>query len=343
MSRRPRQSGQPSLEDVAALAGVSGQTVSRVVNGTAYVMPATREKVQRAVAELGYRANAAARALATGRFGSVGVVCFDLAAVGNLFIIDEAIRQAQQHGYAATVITVPTATDAELQNALRGLADQAVDGMLVIEGRILDTPSLRLPVELPVVVAEGARGIPYAAVGVDHAAGGWLAVEHLVGLGHRTVHHISGLPSSHSAVARLQAWQEVLREHALPVPEPVAGDWSAASGYQAALRLLRDDSVSAVFAANDQMAAGAMRAAADLGRRVPGDLSVVGYDDSELAAYMIPALTTVRQDLRGVGRRCMERLIPAMRDGEPLPPTLDLVSPKLVVRASTGPPGPRAS
>ena len=135
MARRPRQSGQPSLEDVAALAGVSGQTVSRVINNTAYVMPATREKVLRAVAELGYRTNAAARALATGRFGSVGVVCFDLTAVGNLFIIDEAIRLAQQNRYAATVITVSSATDADLQAALRGLADQAVDGMLVVEGR----------------------------------------------------------------------------------------------------------------------------------------------------------------------------------------------------------------
>lgn len=342
MARRPRQSGQPSLEDVAALAGVSGQTVSRVINNTAYVMPATREKVLRAVAELGYRTNAAARALATGRFGSVGVVCFDLTAVGNLFIIDEAIRLAQQNRYAATVITVSSATDADLQAALRGLADQAVDGMLVVEGRILDTPNLRLPDDLPVVVAEGARGIPYAAVGVDHAAGGWLAVEHLVGLGHPTVHHISGLPSSYPAVARRQAWQDVLRKHRLPVPEPVVGDWSAASGYQAALRLLRDDAVSAIFAANDQMAAGAVRAAADLGRKVPGDLSVVGYDDSELAAFLVPALTTVRQDSRGVGRRCMDRLIPAMREGKPLPPTLDLVSPELVVRGSTAPPGPRA-
>jgi DNA-binding LacI/PurR family transcriptional regulator len=341
MSRRPRQSGQPSLEDVAALAGVSGQTVSRVVNGTAYVMPATREKVERAVVELGYRTNTAARALATGRFGSVGVVCFDLTAIGNLFIIDEAIRQAQLHRYAVTLITVSNATDADLQTALRGLTDQTVDGMLVIEGRILDTPSLSLPGNLPVVVAEGARDIPYAAVGVDHAAGGWLAVEHLVGLGHATVHHISGLPSSYPAVARLEAWRDVLRKHHLPVPEPVAGDWSAASGYQAALRLLRDDTCSAIFAANDQMAAGAVRAATDLGRRVPADLSVVGYDDSEMAAYLVPALTTVRQDLRGVGQRCMERLISAMRDGKPLPPTLDLLSPELVVRASTGPPGPR--
>ena len=342
MARRPRQSG-PSLEDVAALAGVSGQTVSRVVNGTAYVMPATRAKVERAVAELGYRTNTAARALATGRFGSVGVVCFDLTAVGNLFIIDEAIRQAQQHRYAATLITVPNATEADLQTALRGLADQTVDGMLLIEGRILDTPHLHLPEDLPIVVAEGARDVPYAAVGVDHAAGGWLAVEHLVGLGHSTVHHISGLPSSYPALARLQAWQDVLRRHHRAVPEPVAGDWSAASGYQAALKLLRDDSISAIFAANDQMAAGAVRAAADLGRRVPEDLSVVGYDDSEMAAYLVPALTTVRQDLRSVGRRCMERLIPAMRDGEPLPPTLDLLSPELVVRASTAPPGPRTA
>lgn len=342
MPRRPGQSGQPSLEDVAALAGVSGQTVSRVVNGTAYVMPETREKVERALAELGYRANTAARALATGRFGSVGVLCFDLTAIGNLFIVDEAIRQAQNNGYSATLTTVSNATDADLQAAVRGLTDQAVDGLLVIEGRILDTPSLRLPSDLPVVVAEGARGVPYAAVGVDHAAGAWLAVEHLVGLGHRTVHHISGLPSSYPAVSRLEAWQGVLRKHDLPVPEPVAGDWSSASGYQAALKLLRDDAVTAIFAANDQMAVGALRAATDLGRRVPADLSVVGYDDSEMAAYLVPALTTIRQDLRSVGRRCMELLIPAMRDGKPLPSAVDLLSPELVVRASTAPPGPRS-
>jgi DNA-binding LacI/PurR family transcriptional regulator len=355
------QSGQPSLADVAARAGVSTQTVSRVVNGTANVLPDTRMRVERALTELGYRAHTAARALATGKFGSIGVLCFDLTKFGNLHIVDAAIRQAQASGYAVYLSSVPDATDADLQAAVRGLTDQAVDGLIVVEARILDTPSLRLPRDLPVVVAEGARDIPYPAVGVDHAFGARLAVEHLLGLGHATVHHVSGLPDSYPALTRLEAWRSVLTERGRPVPVPAAGDWSAASGYRAAMELLGSGPrtggpatagdtagdtggdtggpVTAIFAANDQMAAGVMRAAADLGRRVPGDLSVAGYDDTELAAYLVPALTTVRQDLRAVGRRCVDLLVPAVRGGVPLPPrTAGLMRPELVVRASTAAP-----
>jgi DNA-binding LacI/PurR family transcriptional regulator len=351
------QSRQPSLADVAALAGVSTQTVSRVVNGMGNVQPDTRRKVERGLAELGYRAHSGARALATGKFGSLGVLCFDLTEFGNLQIVDEAIHQAQISGYAVYLGIVPDATDADLQAAIRGLTDQSVDGLLVIEARILDTTSLRLPRDLPVVVTEGARDVPYAAVGADNAAGTRLAVEHLLDLGHPTVHHISGPPRSYPAVARLEAWRETLADHGRAVPEPLAGDWSMASGYRAARQLLRGAApgsgapgsgapesgaagagpVTAVFAGNDQMAAGVLRAAADLGRRVPDDLSVAGYDDSEIAAYLVPALTTVHQDLRGVARRCMDRLISAVRGEASLAPEVDLVAPALVVRASTGP------
>lgn len=344
MPRHPGewQSGQPSLADVAARAGVSTQTVSRVVNGTVNVRPDTRARVENALAELGYRAHTAARALATGKFGSIGVLCFDLTQFGNLHIVDEVIRQAQADGYAVSLSSVPDATDADLQAAIRGLTDQAVDGLIVVEARILDTPRLCLPGNLPVVVAEGARDIPYPAVGVDHAFGARLAVEHLLALGRRCVHHISGLPDSYPAATRLKAWRTVLTERGRPVPAPVTGDWSAASGYRAATELLRrdgDEPVTAIFAANDQMAAGVLRAAADLGRSVPGDLSVAGYDDSELSAYLLPALTTVRQDLRRAGRRCVELLVPALR-GAALPPPepVDLIRPELVVRASTAAP-----
>ncbi|MCL2585771.1 MAG: LacI family transcriptional regulator [Streptosporangiales bacterium] len=347
MPRRPGewQSGSPSLADVAARAGVSTQTVSRVVNGTANVREETRERVESALDELGYRAHSAARALATGRFGSIGVLCFDLTKFGNLHIVDEAIRRAQADGYAVYVSSIPDATDADLQAAVRVLTDQAVDGLIVVEARILDTPRLRLPRDLPVVVAEGARDIPYPAVGIDHGFGARLAVGHLLGLGHRTVHHVCGLPDSYPAATRLEGWRAVLAERGRPVPAPVAGDWSAASGYRAAMELLGQhggDPVTAIFAANDQMAAGVLRAAADLGRRVPADLSVAGYDDSELAAYLLPALTTVRQDLRGVGRRCVDLLVPALRGGDaPSPESVDLVLPGLVVRASTAAPPAR--
>jgi DNA-binding LacI/PurR family transcriptional regulator len=343
MPRRPGewQSGQPSLADVAAVAGVSSQTVSRVVNGTGNVLPSTRQRVEEIIAELGYRAHSGARALATGKYGSVGVLYFELTEFGNLHIVDEAIRQAQASGHGTLVSRVPDATDADLQAAIRGLTDHAVDGLLVIEARTLDTPSLRLPRELPVVVAESAQDVPYAAVGVDHAAGARLAVGHLLALGHATVHHIGGPPGSYPALARLRAWREVLAGQGRPAPDPADGDWTMASGYQAATRLLTGpDRVSAIFAANDQMAAGALRAAADLGWRVPRDLSVAGYDDAELAPYLIPTLTTVHQDLRAVARRCMDLLLPAVRGETRLTPGVDLIAPRLVVRASTGPPGP---
>lgn len=334
------RSGRPSLADVATAAGVSAQTVSRVVNGTSTVMPETRAKVEAALVQLGYRANTAARALATNRFGSIGVICFDMTRFGNLYIVDEAIRQARDHGYGVYLSSVPEPTRAHVQAAIRGLTDQAVDGLLIVEARILDTPNLDLP-DLPVVVAEGVHNVPYATVGVDQGAGARLAVEHLLGLGHRTVHHISGLARSHPAARRRAAWERVLAEHGIPAPEPIAGDWSADSGYRAGLELLRStaaDEVTALFVANDQMAAGVLHAAAELGVRVPEQLSVVGYDDVDFAAHLFPPLTTVHQDMRTVGRRGTDLLIDAIQARTSPAAGAELIVPELIVRASTAPP-----
>lgn len=346
MPRRVREwrSGQPSLADVAALAGVSAQTVSRVVNDTARVRLETRTRVEQAVAELGYRPHTGARSLATNAFASVGILCFDLTKFGNLHIVDAAIARARDDGYGVYLGTIPDATHDELQAAVRGLTDLAVDGLLIVEARILDTPSLTLPPRLPLVVAEGSRELPHAVVGIDHARGARAVVEHLLGLGHQTVHHISGLPSSYPAIRRRATWEQVLRECGRTVCEPVAGDWSAASGRRAAHELLdaaaADDRapVTAIFAANDQMAAGALRAAAERGIEVPRALSVVGYDDAELAGFLAPPLTTVRQDLRAVGRRAIELLLGAARTRTTLPESVDLIAPELVVRESTASP-----
>jgi DNA-binding LacI/PurR family transcriptional regulator len=314
-----------------------------VVNDTASVSEPTRERVAAALSQLGYRPHTAARALATNAFRSIGILCFDLTNFGNLYNVDEAIAQARDRGYGVYLDSVPEATHAELQAAVRGLTDQAVDGLLIVEARVLDTPNLSLPGGLPLVVAEGSRNVPHAVVGIDHAAGARAAVEHLLELGHPTVHHISGLPSSYPAIRRRATWEEVLRERSRSVQAPVAGDWSAASGHHAARVLLEsgDDGgapVSAIFAANDQMAAGVLRAAAELGIDVPGRLSVVGYDDIELGPFLAPSLTTVHQDLRGVGRRAMELLLPAAGRRAALPPTVDLIAPELIVRESTAPP-----
>ncbi|MEV0829545.1 LacI family DNA-binding transcriptional regulator [Nonomuraea rubra] len=329
------------MADVAKLAGVSGQTVSRVVNGNDRVTAATRLKVEAAMQQLGYRANIAARALATGRFGTIGVVMFNLSAVLNVRIVESVVTGAQARGYSVSVAVVDGPTEKDVRAAVRGLTDRAVDGVIVIEARVLDTPHLRLPEEVPLVIADSRAAHKHPTFGMDEAAGARAAVDHLLGLGHATVHHVAGPAGSNPAQRRRAAWQRQLKRSGRAVPPPVAGDWSPRSGYDAALRLLADDDVTAVFAANDQMAVGVLRAAAELGRRVPGDLSVVGFDDLDFAPFLTPPLTTVRQDLETVGRRCVEHLIARIEEprgtGAPQPASR-FVRPELIVRASTAPP-----
>lgn len=329
------------MADVAKLAGVSGQTVSRVANGNARVTQATREKVEAAMERLGYRANIAARALATGRFGTIGVVMFSLGAVGNIRIVEAVVAGAQARGYSVSVAVVDTPTEQDVRAAVRGLTDRAVDGVIVIEARVLDTPHLKLPDEVPVVIADSRSTHGHPTFGMDEAAGARAAVDHLLDLGHATVHHLAGPSGSNPAAKRRAAWKRALQRAERAVPAPVVGDWSPMSGYEAARRLLTDESVTAVFAANDQMAVGVLRAADERGLRVPDDLSVVGFDDLDFTPFLTPPLTTVRQDLGVVGRRCLDHLLAqiestpqaatARRDGR-------LVRPELVVRASTAPP-----
>lgn len=332
-----RRLGNPSVADVAERAGVAPVTVSRVANGHASVSAETRRRVEEAMAELGYRANTAARALATGRFGTIGVIAFDLTKVGNLYIADAVLREAQRNGYQVNLATLDVADDASLQAAVRRLTSLAIDGLIVVEARILDTPNLRLPRGLPVVVAEGAQDIGYPAVGIDHGAGTIAAVEHLLHLGHLTVHHITGLTDSYPSVRRREAWQRTLQRNGREVPEPAIGDWTAASGHRAALHLLADPSVTSIFASNDQMALGVLLAARECGRRVPEDLSVIGYDDSEAAEFLIPPLTTVRQDLAEVGRICVQNLLANIQGNKPIWST-QLLTPELIVRQSTAAP-----
>ncbi|WP_129667048.1 LacI family DNA-binding transcriptional regulator [Phytoactinopolyspora endophytica] len=329
------------MADVARVAGVSGQTVSRVANGNTRVTAETRNKVEAAMKQLGYRANIAARALATGRFGTIGVVMFNLSTVGNIRIVEAVAAGAQARGYSVNLAVVEGPTEQDVRAAVRGLTDRAVDGVIVIEARVLDTPHLQLPEEVPVVIADSRSTHEHPTFGMDEAAGARVAVGHLLDLGHATVHHIAGPTSSNAAERRRAAWKRMLQRAKRTVPQPVVGDWSPESGYEAAGRLLTDQDVTAVFAANDQMAVGALRAADELGRRVPEDLSVVGFDDLDVTPYLNPPLTTVRQDLGEVGHRCLDHLlaqIEAASGTAPEPNVSRFVHPELVVRGSTAPP-----
>lgn len=330
------------MADVAAAAGVSSQTVSRVVNGSAAVTPETRARVEAAMRQLSYQPNRAARALATGRFGTIGIAAFSLLPFGNAQIVNAVTRTAQQAGYSVSLALVPEPTQAALHRAVEGLTDRAVDGVVVVEAKTLDATELGINSTLPVVIADNSAEHAWPTFGVDQEAGVQRVVDHLLGLGHRTVHHVAGPEGSLDAARRLSAWRRCLKRAGAPLPEYVVGDWSAQSGYEQALQLLERDDVSAIFVANDQMAIGVLRAVAERGRTVPTDVSVVGFDDIDEAAWLVPALTTVRQDLDMVGRRCAQTLLRMISGGAPAieraAQIRDIVVPELVVRESTAAP-----
>lgn len=332
-----RRGRQPSMGDVARHAGVSAQTVSRVSNGLANVDPATRARVVASMQELGYRPNSAARALRRGRFRTIGVIMFTLRTFGNMRTLDAIATEAARADYSVTLIPVQEATLDRVSGAYSRLTEQAVDGVIIIfEAHLLDEADFVLPPGLPVVVIDSNATGKYTVVDTDQADGARQATEHLLELGHRQVWHIAGPQNSFSAGHRIESWQRTLRKAGIEPPPVLHGDWSTGSGHRHGLTLGARDDVTAIFAANDQMALGAMRALHELGRDVPGQISVVGFDDLEEAHSFWPPLTTIRQDFGEVGRQAIQRLLEKV-DGDQRISKVTVPT-ELIVRASTAPP-----
>ncbi|WP_326640097.1 LacI family DNA-binding transcriptional regulator [Nonomuraea fuscirosea] len=334
-----RRKQRVSMADVAQRAGVSSQTVSRVSNGHPGVIDSTREQVLKAMRELGYRPNSAARALRYGQFNTIGVILFGLSSTGNSRTVEAIATHAAAEGYAITLTPIDVPTQDNVLGAFTRMGELAVDAVIVIiEVHLLDAGTVTLPPGVHAVVVDSDAGDRYSVVDTDQADGARRAVHHLLGLGHRTVWHVTGPRTSYASQRRAQAWRDTLREAGRPVPEPLHGDWSAGSGYAAGLTLADEPSCTAVFAANDQMALGLLRAFHERGRAVPGDISVVGFDDISDSAFFVPPLTTVHQDFAEVGRRCVQRALAQIRENEASRPGTDLVPTRLVIRASTAPP-----
>lgn len=328
----------PSMADVARHAGVSSQTVSRVSNGLTNVDDSTRDRVLDSMRALGYRPNGAARALKMGRFHTVGVIMFTLETLGNVRTLDAIAVEAANADYSVTLMPVPDPTIGAVSGAYRRLTQQAVDGVIIIfEASLLDRVEISLPPGLPVVIIDSNAGSGYSVVDADQALGARLATEHLLSLGHQQVWHIAGPRSSFSAVHRADSWRATLERAGVTPPELQHGDWTTESGYRIGLDLGRRSDVTAIFAANDQMALGAMKALHELGRRIPQDVSVVGFDDMDEARAFWPPLTSVRQNFREVGRIAMERLL-AQIDDPQQPTGTTLIPTELIVRDSSGPP-----
>lgn len=298
-----------SMQDVAKVAGVSPQTVSRVANGSTAVRPETRRRVEHAMDELGYRPNYAARALKHGRFNDIGVVMFSLYDYGDSRILDGIVAAAVDEGYAVTVHTMGVDKERTLQAAVSRMEQLPVDGIIVIlQQDVPDFMSFVPPKELPVVLVceDASQSCP--TIDADQYGCSTTVVDYLLGQGHRTVHHIAGPSHSRAARSRMQGWRDELERHGIHAPEAQIGDWEADSGYRAGLELAQDPECTAIYAANDQMAYGAMLGLQDGGRRVPEDVSIVGVDDSLRSIVPRLDLTTMRMHFDVIGRQAFTML-----------------------------------
>lgn len=321
-----QNSGRVSMAQVASRAGVSGQTVSRVVNDSPRVDPATRARVEKAMVELGYRPHRAARALRTGRTQTIGLVAQTLATVGNSRMLQAVAEQAAARDYALTVVTAAES----VADAFARLHDQGVDGAIVLNEASALTRAADQPAGLRLVVVDAAADAGFRTVSSDHAGGAAAATAHLLRLGHTTVHHVAGPTGSFAAEERERGWRDALSDAGAPVPTVVRGDWSAASGYRGVAALADAD---AVFAANDQMALGVLRGLSEVGRRVPDDVEVIGFDDVPEAADYLPPLTTIRQNFTALADAAVSALVADIEDAGVWETTL--VPTSLIERMST--------
>ncbi|WP_245909083.1 LacI family DNA-binding transcriptional regulator [Mycobacterium neglectum] len=331
-------SRRPVMADVARLAGVSHQTVSRVINGSSNIKPATRSRVEHAIAALGYRPNTAARALVTRRSKTIGIIASNTSQHGPASIQHSLQEAARAAGYFSSVVTLSAVTHEELRDALDYLDRQSVEAIVMIATQHDALAVVRAETtSTPLVVVEGELSGRGLSVGVDQMAGARLATEHLVELGHRRIVHVSGPRSWTEARARHAGYVDVMHAAGLPVDTDFEGDWSPSCGYEIGRRLASRADFTAVFAANDQMAMGVLHAFVQSGLRVPQDVSLVGFDDIPESAYTNPSLTTIHQDFHLVGQRAID-VVTAILNGVSM--ATPLIPPELVIRGSTCGPAP---
>jgi DNA-binding LacI/PurR family transcriptional regulator len=329
---------EPAMTDVAALAGVSHQTVSRVLNNHPNVREQTRMRVRAAIVELGYRPNGAARLLATGTSQVIGVVSRSSTLYGPAATLAALAETALQHGFTVNVESVRTLDHRPISDAIGRHLDQRVAGLVVIAPVEAASEALDdVPEDMPLVSIDGDPDRPDELVTIDQEAGGYAATRHLLDAGHRTVWHVSGPSDWFDSRGRVKGWRRALTEAGAEVPPLMPADWSAASGYHAGQIIARMSDVTAVFAANDHLCLGILRALHERGRRVPQDVSIVGFDDVPEAAYYLPPLTTIRPDFDAAAAASLELLLAQIRSGR-RSGERRLLPPTLISRDSVAPP-----
>lgn len=334
-----RHAKRVTLHDVAKHAGVSYQTVSRVVNETSYVSESTRQRVAGAIKALNYQPNHAARSLVTRRSNLLEVVTYGGHQYGPSQMVIHVERAARKLGYNLIVTNVAEMNTREFKEALNTISGRLVDGIILITpvSGVEPDDLQTLCSGIPFVMIDTHLGSNTPSVVINQHYGSQLATEHLLELGHQRICEISGPLNWFGAVARHNSWVATVEAAGLVPGRSIEGDWTAMGGYAAAKRLLAENmSFSALVVGNDQMALGAMRALREHGLRIPEDVSVVGFDDIPEAGCFEPPLTTVQQDFDALGVQSVEYLVNLINNPE-MPVQQRVVYPTLVIRQSTLP------
>jgi LacI family transcriptional regulator len=326
-----------TIEDIARQARVSASTVSRVINGSKPVADDKRALVLAAVEQHRYRPNAMARGLVRGRSMMIGVLVQDI--VSPFFAqmvlgIEQGLHRA---AYRPMIATTHWASEyqEEEERSLQILLDRRVDGVIVLAGRIPSDQLRAVAAQVPmVIVARRVGGLESQCIYIDNQAGAYRATRYLIGLGHTRIAHIAGPADHPDAADRLAGYQGALADAGLAIDQRliVQGQFTEATGLTGIEELLaRGERFSAIFAANDQTAYGAMLGLFNHGYRIPTDMSVVGFDDQYLSAYTLPPLTTVRQPVIKMGQAAAAAVLRLLDDEEPMLPDFPT---DLVIRTS---------
>lgn len=325
-----RRSGSPTIRDVARLTGVSAQTVSRVLNSSERVSPATRTLVQTAIAQLDYRRSPLARGLATNRSGAIGVIDTRSGVIGQMLLLSGVDKAARDAGYSPRVVLMQSDTESELRMAFETLRNEMVEGIIVMGNSTLHVRAAVLAAaqnNIVLVASDKQPGPGMSTIAVDQAGGARSLLLHLRQRGD-SIGHIAGPVGWLDADARATTWSKITGPS---TPELLRhGDWSAKSGYDAMHELL-NTGVDSVFAGNDYMALGALHACSQRGVRVPDDVAVAGFDDIPGGDYFLPSLTTVRQPFAELGMRAVALLTELITRMEP---RRELLPAELVIRQS---------
>jgi DNA-binding LacI/PurR family transcriptional regulator len=345
------QAKRLTIREVAAAAGVSAQTVSRVINDRPDVAPETSQRVREIIRATGYAPNMLARGLTQGRSHVLGVVAYGLDYFGPSHVVAAIERRAAERGYAIMLNLILEPDTNDVDHLLNGLSARQVDGIIWAIPEVADNRDCLqnrvAELSVPVILVGGMTGQTFLpSIAIDNAAIGRLATEHLLAGGSKHLGIITGPSSWWEARQRRAGWAQVLSSHGLSTDECVIyeGDWTVSSGAEAFLAMRRTcPRMDAIFASNDQMALGVLHTAHNLGIRVPEELSVVGVDNTAESSHFWPPLTTVDQPLGKAGELAVEAIdelianSSRIRRAVEIDPTTTLLEPRLIIRESSRP------